>query len=223
MEKKQQKKSNQNDYFVIFEYSILRNPLLSVGSKYLYALIKSYINSKTQECFVSNKTLMKASGLSEKTLIKYVDELVKNNILIKIHQTGGCCRYKLINLSSTIDDMRNRCFNDSIYEKDCQGEFFASASGVPEAEAFQTEILEILTNFFKSDNSRGFKTKYKNFTENEILEVKYIYENDKKYYLEKLEKGISRSINQNQIEGKRIHNFEKYVIASTLIFIHQQI
>lgn len=53
----------------------------------VYRALLQYANRKTWSCFPSISTLMKDTGLSKMTIIRNLNILEKNGLIIKIHRT----------------------------------------------------------------------------------------------------------------------------------------
>lgn len=67
---------------------------LSINDPYVYACIKRYMNSDTKEAFPGNDTLVKVSGLSNKTIIASIARLEKAGYLSVKREYGKSNVYK---------------------------------------------------------------------------------------------------------------------------------
>lgn len=60
---------------------LLKSKQLSPNDILVYLTIKRFMNNESKSCYPSKTTISKLSGLSRNTIIKCIDNLIKNNVI----------------------------------------------------------------------------------------------------------------------------------------------
>lgn len=71
----------------MYFYNKVSSANVSPTARTVYRALLQYANRKTWSCFPSINTLVKDTGLSDRTIRRNLKELEKEDLIIKIHRT----------------------------------------------------------------------------------------------------------------------------------------
>ena len=80
-----------------------------------YNALASFVNSETQSCFPTQKTMAELIGVSRRTVIRKI-KLLKKLGLIRVEKKKGRCHYQLLKLKARVTSDSQRC--DKRYTSD---------------------------------------------------------------------------------------------------------
>ncbi len=81
----------------------------------VYNELASFVNSETQTCFPTQKTMAELIGVSRRTIIRKI-KLLKELVLIRVEKKKGRCHYQLLKLKARVTSDSQRC--DKRYTSD---------------------------------------------------------------------------------------------------------
>jgi len=81
----------------------------------VYNALASFVNSETQSCFPTQKTMAELIGVSRRTIIRKI-KLLKELVLIRVEKKKGRCHYQLLKLKARVTSDSQRC--DKRYTSD---------------------------------------------------------------------------------------------------------
>lgn len=74
----------------------------------VYNALASFVNSETQTCFPTQKTMAELIGVSRRTIIRKI-KLLKELVLIRVEKKKGRCHYQLLKLKARVTSDSQRC------------------------------------------------------------------------------------------------------------------
>ncbi|MBC8359478.1 MAG: helix-turn-helix domain-containing protein [Candidatus Aminicenantes bacterium] len=81
----------------------------------VYNALASFVNSETQTCFPTQKTMAELIGVSRRTIIRKI-KFLKELVLIRVEKKKGRCHYQLLKLKARVTSDSQRC--DKRYTSD---------------------------------------------------------------------------------------------------------